>query len=93
MSFWGWIAIVVGVVVLFALLFFVVGTPSRRREAKRKQAEALRQEADQQLKAAAEREATARQEKAAAERERLAAERKIDEADGLDPDLPSSQPS
>ena len=71
------------------LLFLLVGTPSRRRAAKRGEAERLRQEAEEGLRSAAGREATASQEQAAAERERLAAEEKLKEADAVDPDLPA----
>jgi hypothetical protein len=71
------------------LLFLVVGTPSRRRAAKREEAERLRQEAEEKLRSAAGREAAASQERAAAERERLAAEEKLNEADAVDPDVPA----
>jgi hypothetical protein len=89
MSLWVWVAVIAGVLTALLLLFFVVGTPGRRRAAKRDEAERLRQEAEERLRSAAGREATASQEQAAAERERLAAEEKLREADAVDPDLPS----
>jgi hypothetical protein len=89
MDFWVWVAVIAGAVVALVLLFFVVGTPGRRRAAKREQAERLRQEAEEKLRSAAGRDAAARQEEAAAERERLAAQEQLEEADAVDPDLPA----
>jgi flagellar biosynthesis/type III secretory pathway M-ring protein FliF/YscJ len=89
MDFWVWVAVIAGAVVAQLLLFSVVGTPSRRRAAKREQAERLRQEAEEKLRSAAGRDAAARQEEAAAERERLAAQEQLEEADAVDPDLPA----
>jgi type II secretory pathway pseudopilin PulG len=88
MSLWVWVAVIAGVLTALLLLFLVVGTPSRRRAAKREEAGRLRQEAEEGLRSAAGREATAAQEQAAAERERVAAEEKLKEADAVDPDLP-----
>ena len=87
MSLLGWVVVIAGVLVALLLLFFMIGTPGRRRAAKRERANQLRQEAEEQLNAAVLREATARQEQAAAERERLAAKQKLNEADAVDPDL------
>jgi flagellar biosynthesis/type III secretory pathway M-ring protein FliF/YscJ len=81
--------LIAGAVVALLLLFFVVGTPGRRRAAKREQAERLRQEAEEKLRSAAGRDAAARQEEVAAERERLAAQEQLQEADAVDPDLPA----
>src|SRR4029453_5374345 len=92
MSLWVWVAVIVGVLTALLLLFFVVGTPSRRRAAKREEAERLRQEAEEKLRSAAGREATASQEQAAAERERLAAEDQLKQADAGDPDFPVETP-
>jgi type II secretory pathway pseudopilin PulG len=89
MSLWVWVAVIAGVLMALLLLFLVVGTPSRRRAAKRDEAERLRQEAEEELRSAAGREATASQEQAAAERERFAAEEKLKEADAVDPDVPA----
>jgi flagellar biosynthesis/type III secretory pathway M-ring protein FliF/YscJ len=96
MDLWVWVAVIAGAVVALLLLFSVVGTPGRRRAAKREQAERLRQEAEEKLRSAAGREAAARHEQAAAERERLAAQNQLEQADAVDPDLSaqaSSDPS
>jgi type VI protein secretion system component VasK len=89
MNLWVWVVIVAGVVIAVALLFLVVGTPARRRAAKRDEAEQLRREAEEKLRSAAGREAAAQQEQAVAERERIAAERQLEEADVVDPDIPA----
>jgi flagellar biosynthesis/type III secretory pathway M-ring protein FliF/YscJ len=89
MSPWVWVIAIAGALLALILLFVVIGSPARRRAAKREKAEALRREAEERLKTAAGREATARQEQAAAERERLSAEAKLEEADAVDPDLPA----
>jgi len=88
MDFWVWVAVIAGALVAL-LLFFVVGTPSRRRAAQREQAQRLRQEAEEKLRSAATRDAAARQEQEAAERERLAAQEQLKEADAVDPDHPA----
>jgi hypothetical protein len=87
MEWWVWALIVAGVIVAFALLAAIIGTPARRREAKREEAADLRRDAEEKLATAARREVTARQEAAAAEGERLAAERALEEADAVDPDV------
>ena len=69
----------------------VIGTPARRRKAKREQAERLRREAEEKLASSARREVAAKQEAAAAERERETAEQAIAQADALDPDVPDSR--
>ena len=89
MSPWVWVVVIAGVLTALLLLFLVLGTPSRRRAAKREEAERLRQEAEEKLRSAAGREATASQEQATAQRERLTAEEKLREADTVDPDVPA----
>jgi type II secretory pathway pseudopilin PulG len=89
MDFWVWVVIIAGVLVALALLFLLVGTPARRRAAKRDHAQQLRNEAEEKLRSAAGREAAAKQEQAVAERERTAGERKLEEADVIDPDIPT----
>jgi hypothetical protein len=89
MDLWVWVALIGGAVVALSLLFFVVGTPARRRAARREQAEQLRREAEQKLRSAAGREAAARQEHAVAARERVDAQSQFEEADAVDPDLPA----
>ena len=93
MDLWVWVAVIAGVVVALFLLFLTVGTPARRRAAKREEAEQLRREAEEKLRSAAGREAAARVEEATAERERLAAQSKLEEADAVDPDLPAETSS
>ena len=88
MGLWVWVAVIAGVVVALFLLFLTVGTPARRRAAKREEADRLRREAEEKLRSAAGSEAAAREEQAAAERERLAAQAQLEEADAVDPDLP-----
>jgi type II secretory pathway pseudopilin PulG len=89
MSLWVWVVVIAGVLTALLLLSLVVGTPSRRRAAKREEAERLRQEAEEKLRSAAGRKATASQEQAAAERELLTAKEKLQEADAVDPDVPA----
>jgi flagellar biosynthesis/type III secretory pathway M-ring protein FliF/YscJ len=88
MSFWVWVVLVVGVVLAFALSLVVVGTPTRRLEARREKAAELRREAEERLASAGRREAIARQEEAKSRSERLAGEQAIQQADAIDPDLP-----
>jgi hypothetical protein len=85
-ALWVWIVVVAGVALLIWLLFALVGTPGRRRAARREKAAELRREAEEKLASAARREVTVRQESAAADRERQAAERAMEEADAVDPD-------
>jgi len=89
MDFWLWVVIIAGVLVALALLLVLVGTPARRRAAKRDAAQQLRNEAEEKLRSAAGREAAAKQEQAVAERERIAGERQLEEADVIDPDIPT----
>jgi hypothetical protein len=89
-DWWVWIAVVAGVLLAGWLLVVLVGTPARRRAAKREQAAELRGEAEQKLASAARREAAVRQEQAAAERDRIAAEHAMEQADAVDPDLPET---
>jgi peptidoglycan/LPS O-acetylase OafA/YrhL len=85
-ALWVWIVVVAGLALLVWLLFALVGTPGRRRAARREKAGELRRAAEEKLVSAARREVTARQESAAADRERQAAERAMEEADAVDPD-------
>jgi flagellar biosynthesis/type III secretory pathway M-ring protein FliF/YscJ len=87
---WVWVAVVAGVLLAVALLVFMIGTPARRRAAKRDEAAELRDEAGEKLASAARREAAASQEEAAARRDRLAAEHAMSQADAVDPDLPDA---
>jgi flagellar biosynthesis/type III secretory pathway M-ring protein FliF/YscJ len=87
-AWWVWVAVVAGVLVAVALLVFLIGTPARRRAAKRDQAAELREEAEEKLASAARREAAATKEEAGARRDRLAAEHAMNQADDIDPDLP-----
>jgi flagellar biosynthesis/type III secretory pathway M-ring protein FliF/YscJ len=89
-GWWAWVAVVAGVLVAVALLVFLIGTPARRRAAKRDEAAELREEAEEKLASAARSEAAASQEEAAARRDRLAAEHAMNQADAVDPDLPDA---
>jgi flagellar biosynthesis/type III secretory pathway M-ring protein FliF/YscJ len=86
MALWVWIVVVAGVALLVWLLFALIGTPERRRAARREKAAELRREAEEKLASAARREVTARQESTAADRERQSAERALEEANAVDPD-------
>ena len=86
MALWVWIVVVAGVALLIWLLFALVGTPGRRRAARREKAAELRRQAEEKLASAARREVTVRQESAAANRERQAADRAMEEAEAVDPD-------
>jgi flagellar biosynthesis/type III secretory pathway M-ring protein FliF/YscJ len=89
-TWWVWIIVAAGVVLVVWLAFVAIGTPGRRRAAQREEAAELRREAEEKLASAAQREVTAAQEAAAAERERGAAERAMEQADVVDPDLPDA---
>jgi flagellar biosynthesis/type III secretory pathway M-ring protein FliF/YscJ len=90
MPWWVWIVVVSGVLLAIWLFVVLIGTPARRRAAKREKAAELRQQAEEKLASAARREVAAEQETTAASRDRLAAEHAMDQADVIDPDLPDT---
>jgi hypothetical protein len=87
-SFWVWVVIGAGVAVALLLTRIVIGTPTRRLEAKREKAAELRREAEERLASAGRREAIARQVEARSRSDRVAGEQAIRQADAIDPDLP-----
>jgi uncharacterized membrane protein YccC len=87
---WVWIAIGVGVVLALVLALVVIGTPTRRLEARRERAADLRREAEERLASAARREVVARQEEARSQSERIAGEQALRRADAVDPDIPDA---
>jgi hypothetical protein len=55
MSLWVWVVIVVGVALALLLALVVIGTPTRRLEARREKADELRREAEEKLASASRR--------------------------------------
>jgi hypothetical protein len=90
MAPWAWIVIAAGVVLAIWLLVVVIGTPARRRKAKRKQAERLRREAEEtshRPRAVRSRHSRRQLQRNVNARPQQA----IAQADALDPDLPDSR--
>jgi hypothetical protein len=92
MSLWVWVVIVVGVALALLLALVLIGTPTRRLEARREKAAELRRKAEDRLASAARREALAHQQEARSRSDRLAGEEAMQEADAIDPDLPDTAP-